>query len=179
MDNKTKVNSKKSQKSKQKKLKISGVIVLTIAVICIVFFAAKSIFSSNNSEIPMGIGTETINTDTTTTQKTTKKATENNEKDKKTTAKSKAKTTERDESKADESSDNTETNGEKAYVTQYANLHTEPSKDSENIVCMSPNVEVDVLEKLDNGYWKIYFMNVDGPHTGYLWNGYLKSSPTE
>ena len=88
------------------------------------------------------------------------------------------------DSKADDSSDEssdselTESN-EKAYVTEYANLHTEPSKDSENIVCISPNVEVNVLEKLDNGYWEISFMNIDGPHTGYLWSGYLQSNSAQ
>lgn len=178
MDNKT-------TKIKNYKIKTGGITVLSLAVVCIVFFAAKSIFSSNNMEIPAGIDTGTINSNTTTAPKvtTTKKATEANAKTQKDKSKTKSETTKKD-SKADDSSDEssdselTESN-EKAYVTQYANLHTEPSKDSENIVCMSPNVEVNVLEKLDNGYWKISFMNIDGPHTGYLWSGYLQSNSAQ
>lgn len=175
------IKSKSSQKKNQKKMKISGIIVLTVVVICIVFLVGKAIFASNNMEIPVGIDTGTINSNTTTAPpvKTTKKATEVNAK-----TQSKTETTKTEESKSEESSseeNSTEEsipeNNEKAYVTQYANLHTEPAQDAENIVCMSPNVEVNVLEKLDNGYWKIYFINIDGPHTGYLWGGYLQSQP--
>ena len=126
MDNKT-------TKIKNYKIKTGGITVLSLAVVCIVFFAAKSIFSSNNMEVPVGIDTGTINSNTTTAPKvTTKKDTEANAKTQKDKNKSKSETTKKDD-KTDESSSEsfdselTESN-EKAYVTQYANLHTEPSK---------------------------------------------------
>ena len=66
---------------------------------------------------------------------------------------------------------------ETVFVNQYAYLHTEPDKDAENIVCMSPGIEINVLEKLENGYWKVTFMNIDGQKTGYVWNEYVQSEP--
>lgn len=59
------------------------------------------------------------------------------------------------------------------YVTEYAYLHVAPDNDAENIVCMSPGVQVNVLEYEDNGYVKINFMNIDGPLTGYIYKDYL------
>lgn len=162
-DNQSKVSSKR--------FKVSGVIVLTVLILCVVFFAAKGLFSSNDMDIPADVYTGTINTDITSkTVKTTKSE------DSKGSS-STAKKSDDSSANSSQSDSSISEDGEKAYVTEYANLHTEPSKDSENIVCMSPNVEVTVLEKLDNGYWKIYFVNIDGPKTGYLWSGYLQSEP--
>lgn len=187
------ISNRSKSDNNPKKFKLSGVIVLTVLVVCVVVFAAKGLFKSNGTDIPADVYTGTINTaQTTTTTKVTeaanatKKADSKNDESASDDGKTDSKTDDskaEDESKADESNaaDSSESDesipadGEKAYVNQYANLHTEPSKDSENIVCMSPNIEVTVLEKLDNDYWKVYFVNVDGPKTGYVWSGYLNT----
>ena len=54
-----------------------------------------------------------------------------------------------------------------------AYLKREPDEESENIIVMSPNIEVDVLETLDNGWTKITFLNVTGQLTGYVQSTYL------
>lgn len=159
--------TKPKSKKQPIKLKLGGVIALTVLAVCVVLLIAKGLFSSNGTDIPAGIYTGTINTKQTSV--VTEEISSAN-----SSVADDSKTVE-ENSVTDESS-KAETE-EKAYVTEYANLHTEPSKDAENIVCMSPNVEVTVLEKLENGYWKIYFMNIDGPKTGYLWSGYLQSEP--
>ena len=169
--------NKPSNKKSPMKIKLSGVVALTVLAMCIVLLVAKGLFSSNDTDIPAGVYTGTINTNQTTVPPidTIDNSTSESSASSESAADSDL---EESTSAADSSADSTSTeDGEKAYVTEYANLHTEPSKDAENIVCMSPNVEVTVLEKLDNGYWKIYFVNVDGPTTGYLWNGYLQSEP--
>lgn len=156
------------------KFKLSGVIALTVLSLCIVLLVAKGLFSSNDTDIPAGIYTGTINTNQTSPAPEADNASSAEESSADSSATDQSSVADETDSKSDSS---TAESGEKAYVTEYANLHTEPSKDSENIVCMSPNIEVTVLEKLDNEYWKIYFVNVDGPTTGYLWSGYLQSEP--
>lgn len=179
------ISNRSKSDNNNNKFKLSGVIVLTVLVICVVVFAAKGLFKSNGTDIPADVYTGTINTSKTTT---TTQVTEVAAEPKETSSKDENQSNEdhvdsqseesAEDSKSEEASESDESiaaDGEKAYVTEYANLHTEPSKDSENIVCMSPNIEVTVLEKLDNDYWKIYFVNVDGPKTGYVWSGYLRT----
>lgn len=186
------ISNRSKSDNNNNKFKLSGVVVLTVMIVCVVIFAAKGIFKSNGSDIPADVYTGTISTShTTTTVKATEAADASAKKDDKKSTDSAAESegdTDSDaesksgdsnvESKPDESDESDESvaaDGEKAYITEYANLHTEPSKDSESIVCMSPNIEVTVLEKLDNDYWKVYFVNVDGPKTGYVWSGYLRT----
>ena len=52
-------------------------------------------------------------------------------------------------------------------------LKQEPDEESENIIVLSPNIEVDVLETLDSGWTKITFLNVTGQLTGYVQSSYL------
>ena len=156
-----------------KYIRTGGLIVIGIFVVCLVVFMAKGMFSSNSDDIPIGIDTATSNTakDAPVPAKADSKADSQAKKDESATD-SKAD----DSSEADESSE--ADSEETAIVNQYAYLHKEPDKDAENIVCMSPNIEVTVLEKLDNGYWKVTFMNIDGQKTGYVWSEYLQPSVT-
>ncbi|MDE6149303.1 MAG: SH3 domain-containing protein, partial [Ruminococcus sp.] len=151
-------------------LRAGGIAVIGIFAVCIVIFMAKGLFSNSDNGLPAGIDTGTINTNQTSP------ATEANAdlSDKK--SKNTSKTEKESESSKTEDSSIAESI-ETAFVNQYAYLHTEPDKDAENIVCMSPNIEVTVLEKLESGYWKVTFMNIDGQKTGYVWNEYLQSSP--
>lgn len=169
----TNISGNNTKQKQSISLSAGGIAVIAIFAICIVLFMAKGIFFSGDAELPAGIDTGTINTNQTTPaveanaeSKKTKKDNEINDSSQKDIQES---------SETDESS--TAESNETAFVNQYAYLHTQPDKDAENIVCMSPNIEVTVLEKLENGYWKVTFLNIDGQKTGYVWNEYLQSSP--
>lgn len=166
------LNQSKNDNSDQSTyMRTGGLIVIGIFVVCLVIFMAKGMFSSNNDDIPVGIETGTINT-AKEAPAPEKDSDKNQQKDNKDTSIADESVSE--SSSTDDESSDTEV-AETAFVNQYAYLHTEPDKDAENIVCMSPNIEVTVLEKLDNGYWKVTFMNIDGQKTGYVWNEYLQS----
>lgn len=156
-----------SDSAQNKKLKVGAGIVLAVLAVCVVAMAAKSFFIKD-TDIPEGVYTGTINTDQSEQPAKEANADANNKKNE-----SKAETT-ATESSAEESSA-VESN-ETAYVNQYAYLREKPEQEGKEIVCMSPNIEVTVLEKLENGYWKVTFMNIDGQKTGYVWNEYLQSA---
>lgn len=151
-------------------LKTGGIIVIGILVVCFVFFMAKGLFSNNDNELPAGIYTGTINTGKTVTELSESEIVADSKDDNSDSQKTEESSSETDESSVAEST-------ETVFVNQYAYLHTEPDKDAENIVCMSPGIEINVLEKLENGYWKVTFMNIDGQKTGYVWNEYVQSEP--
>lgn len=163
--------SHENDSSQNKKLRVGTGVVLTVLVLCIVVMTAKSLFS-NNTDIPEGVYTGTINTDQTKPAATEANADAKTDNKKKTDSETEESKT---ESKADESS--VVKTDETAYVTQYAYLREKPEQSGKEIVCMSPNIEVNVIEKLENGYWKVTFMNVDGQKTGYVWNEYLQDTP--
>ena len=127
---------------------VVAIIVVGIFVLCVILLLAKGLFASNSSEVPKGINTATINTNESVAEPVNSAAPA-------------------DTSVTDNSS------VEVMYVTEYAYLHVAPDNDAENIVCMSPGVQVNVLEYEDNGYVKINFMNIDGPLTGYIYKDYL------
>lgn len=164
-------NRKDSSTSQVTYMKTGGIIVIGVFVICLIIFMAKGLFSNSDTGLPAGIDTGTINTNQTTPAPVEESSSSDAKADAKEDSQSEA-----DSSSQAEDSSIPESN-ETAFVNQYAYLHTEPDKDAENIVCMSPNIEVTVLEKLENGYWKVTFMNIDGQKTGYVWNEYLQSSP--
>ena len=123
---------------------------------------------SNSSEVPKGINTATINTNESVAEPVNSAAP--------------ADTSVTDNSSVDESGAVTDVSSDESsqtdvlevmYVTEYAYLHVAPDNDAENIVCMSPGVQVNVLGYEDNGYVKISFMNIDGPLTGYIYKDYL------
>lgn len=147
---------------------VVAIIVVGIFVLCVILLLAKGLFASNSSEVPKGINTATINTNESVAEPVNSAAP--------------ADTSVTDNSSVDESGAVTDVSSDESsqtdvldvmYVTEYAYLHVAPDNDAENIVCMSPGVQVNVLEYEDNGYVKINFMNIDGPLTGYIYKDYL------
>ena len=167
-------NNTASQKTSGGAASVVAIIVVGIFVLCVIVLLAKGLFASNSAEVPEGINTAPINTDETApvydesaAEADTSVTDESSYLDESGIAA---------ESEPDESDDS---EGEQVlavmYVTEYAYLHVAPDNEAENIVCMSPGVEVNVLEYEDNGYVKITFMNIDGPLTGYIYGSYLAS----
>lgn len=167
-------NNTAPQKTSGGAASVVAIIVVGIFVLCVIVLLAKGLFASNSAEVPKGINTATINTDETapvydgSAAETDASVTdESSYPDESGTAA---------ESVPDETDDS---EGEQIlavmYVTEYAYLHVAPDNEAENIVCMSPGVEVNVLGYEDNGYVKITFMNIDGPLTGYIYGSYLAS----
>ncbi|WP_295210093.1 SH3 domain-containing protein [Ruminococcus sp.] len=171
MDNKNK--STASRKTTGGAASVIAIIVVGIFVLCVIVLLAKGLFASNSAEVPKGINTATINTDQTepspaeSSAPTDTSAAEVTESSTDSSAET-TKTTTADDSSQSEILD-------VMYVTEYAYLHVAPDNEAENIVCMSPGVEVNVLEYEDNGYVKITFQNIDGPLTGYIYKDYLAS----
>lgn len=147
-----------SRKASGNTASVVAIIVVGIFVLCVILLLAKGLFASNSSEVPKGINTATINTNESVAEPVNSTAP--------------ADTSVTDNSSVDESGAVTDVL-EVMYVTEYAYLHVAPDNDAENIVCMSPGVQVNVLEYEDNGYVKINFMNIDGPLTGYIYKDYL------
>lgn len=141
-------------------ISIAGIVVLSA-----VMMLGKNIFTSNSPEVPEGFNTATINTNITTVAPVVTQAPESNNSAAEQTTVSSA-----DSSQLE--------NLEKMFVNQYGYLHEKPDKDSTNLVCMSPGVEVTILGH-ENGYYKITFQNVDGPLTGYIYEEYLSSYDTQ
>ena len=153
-----------SRKASGNTASVVAIIVVGIFVLCVILLLAKGLFASNSSEVPKGINTATINTNESVAEPVNSTAP--------------ADTSVTDNSSVDESGAVTDVSSDESsqtdvlevmYVTEYAYLHVAPDNDAENIVCMSPGVQVNVLEYEDNGYVKINFMNIDGPLTGYIY----------
>ncbi|WP_294586108.1 SH3 domain-containing protein [uncultured Ruminococcus sp.] len=156
-----------SRKTSGNAASVVAIIVVGIFVLCVILLLAKGLFASNSSEVPKGINTATINTDESVPEPAESSAPADT-------------SAVEDDSSAesgvvtDVTDDSSQTDVlEVMYVTEYAYLHVAPDNEAENIVCMSPGVEVNVLEYEDNGYVKITFMNIDGPLTGYIYKDYL------
>ena len=150
---------------------VVAIIVVGVFVLCVVFLMAKGLFTSNSKEVPAGIDTATINTDESSEKEETPVTEVNGDINSISESETDSSLAESESSLADESSQSEYL--AVMYVTEYAYLHTAPSNDAENIVCMSPGVVVNVLEYEDNGYVKITFQNIDGPLTGYIYKDYL------
>ena len=155
---------------------VASVVVAGIFVICMVFIIGKVVFASNSETVPSGLDTATINTDVTEPEET-----------KATTAKAPAAVKDESGAEVSDSSDaessqdessSADGSGEIKYITEYAYLHTQPSNDAENIVCMTPGVSVTVLGYEDNGYVKVTFVGTDGQLTGYIYQDYLSDYQT-
>ena len=142
---------------------VIAIVVVGIFMLCTIFLIAKGLFSSNSKEVPKGVNTGTLNTDVSVTAQSAQSVTEATEQQP------------QDQSQAETVDSNAadEPQGEQMYVLDYAYLHVSPDNDSENIICMSPGVQVTLLGEESNGYVKITFQNVDGPLTGYVYKDYL------
>ena len=162
---------------------VAAVIVVGIFVICVIIVLAKGLFKSNSSSVPDGVYTGTIAPETSIAQDVTSEDKKESGADSSSTdsadskSDSEASSQAAEDSKAEDSGSEAEVEGDKAYVTEYAYLRTEPDQNAQQIVCMSPNIEVTVLERGIDGYFKVTFMNVDGQLTGYVYEGYLSDTP--
>lgn len=183
MSNDNKNGNKKPAVKTANLMSVAAIIVIGVFVMCIIFVLAKGLFKSNSSTVPVGLYTGTISPETsapaaeTTTESTA---------DSQTDSQQSADSSQTDSQPAGEdsmSSDSVDDSSaaevpeEKAYVTEYAYLRTQPNQDAEQIVCMSPNIEVTVLQRDIDGYCLITFMNIDGQLTGYVYEGYLSDTP--
>ncbi len=177
-------NKKKFSFQSNNAMGIAAIVVVGIFIICVIWLLATALFPSNNGKVDSGLYTGTQSPESSVAAKDSSKADANdNDKDKD----SKSDDTSSDDTSADSSeskaedessiTDSSEADGDKAYVTKYEYLVTEPSEDAEHIVCMSPNFEVTVLEKLDNGYWKLRINNMGTILEGYANSEYLSSTP--
>ena len=143
------------------------IVIAGIFVLAVVFVFSRVLFSSNSSTVPEGLDTATIGEEKPVTAKV------------KTTTKSQeGESSSNLDSAVDMESSKTENGLGVMYITEYAYLHTEPSNDATNIICMSPGIQVTVLGYEDNGYVKITFQNIDEPLTGYIYKDYLSEVQT-
>ena len=157
---------------------LAAVIVAGVFTICMVFFIGRVVFASNAETAPKGLDTATVNTNVTEPQVTETTAVTSAPNAAATDENGSAVPTESGaDSRAEDSSSAAESQGTK-YITEYAYLHTQPSNDAENIVCMTPGVAVTVLGYEDNGYVKVTFMSTDGQLTGYIYRDYLSDYQT-
>lgn len=149
-------------------------ILLTgIITVVLIWIFGRTVFVSNSAEVPKGLDTETINTNVFVPEDEPYY-----EPEEQVTA---VPETELPDSSLGETTASDESKAEAIgvlYVTEYVQLHKEPSNESENIICMSPGIAVDVLEYDPSGYVKVTFMNVDGQKTGYVWKDYLSEVQT-
>lgn len=140
-----------------------AIVVMGIFLMCVVVLVSKALFVSNSKDMPEGIDTATIATGTQTPPDTGGQP-------------AVATTTTPAATTAPQSSTTAATTTKQAVkmkLLDVAYLKREPDEESENIIVMSPNIEVDVLETLDNGWTKITFLNVTGQLTGYVQSTYL------
>lgn len=177
-------NNKSSSPQANNIMGIAAIIVVGIFVICVIVVLAKGLFASNSSKVPDGLYTGTLSSELSSPDVPANTSADNSSQPDVSAADSSAEpsdssaeeSSQTDESSQDDSS-TAEVTGEKAYITEYAYLRTEPSQDGEQIICMSPNLEVTVLERGFDGYCKVTFMNFDTPLEGYVYEGYLSQSP--
>ena len=141
----------------------AAIVVLGIFLMCLVVIASKAFFISNSKNIPEGIDTATI-------AASTKTPTDSSGQPAAVTTTVPVTTT------APQTSSEQETTTKqvvKMKVLDVTYLKTEPDEESENVIVMSPNIEVDVLETLDSGWTKVTFLNVTGQLTGYIQSTFL------
>ncbi len=146
--------------------------VVTIACVVLVLFLSKRLFSSNNKDIPATLNTATLAaaapaavTDVTASGTVTAKAS--------ASASEVSSQTETAASETTAAVDNSV-----GYVVTYVQLKAKPDQESENLMCMSPNLKVKIMERRDDGYIYLTFLNGDGTtYTGYVKQEYI--SPTE
>lgn len=161
-------NGKKSVFHSQNAVNIAAIFGIAAFCVVVVILLAKGLFASNTAEVPEGINTATVSS--TTPAETTEAPAE---------SEAEAQSTETASAPAATSAA-APAEPEKAYITNYVQLLEEPAEDAAHIICMSPNIEVTVLERRDDGYVKLTFLNGDGTTcTGYVLSTFLKASRDE
>lgn len=178
-------NDKRPSLQNSSLMGVAAIIVVGIFVICVIIVLAKGLFASNNSDVPDGLYTGTISSeadvpssvdDAASADDTKSQAESDISADSSDENASQADSESSSDVDSDSSSDDSseaETSGQTAYVTEYAYLRTEPDQNAEQLICMSPNLEVTVLETGFDGYSKVYFMNFGERLEGYVYDGYL------
>ena len=141
---------------------VIAIVVVGIFMLCVIFLIAKGLFSSNSSEVPNGLNTATLNTNTDVTAAPAQ-----------TEATGTTPASDSDGSQDASSGADDQPQGDLMYVLEYAYLHVTPDNESENIICLSPGCQVTAQGQEDNGYVKVTFQNIDGPLTGYVYKDYL------
>ena len=140
------------------------IVILGIFLMCLIVIASKAFFISNSKQVPEGIDTATIaaSSQTPADNSSGQPAAVTTTVPVTTTA-------------PQTSSEQVTTTKEvvKMKVLDVTYLKTEPDEESENVIVLSPNIEVDVLETLDIGWTKVTFLNVTGQLTGYIQSTYL------
>lgn len=141
-----------------------AIVVIGIFFMCVVVLASKALFVSNSKDMPEGMDTATIGTGTQTPP-------DNSGQPAAATTTTAPATTTVPQSSTTAATTTKEVVKMKLLDVTY--LKQEPDEESENIIVLSPNIEVDVLETLDSGWTKITFLNVTGQLTGYVQSSYL------
>ena len=170
-------NNKKTSPQANNIMGIAAVIVVGIFVICVIVVLGKGLFTSNSTKVPDGIYTGTLSPEISQPSDDSIPDSVSDESSDSQTDDSSSLADSSDSDSSETSSSETESSsqaeGETAYITEYAYLRTEPNQDAEQIICMSPGLEVTVLEKGFDGYCKMTFMNFGTPLEGYVYEGYL------
>ena len=149
----------------------AAIIVMGIFVMCLVVLISKAVFVSNSKDVPEGMDTATIGTGT---QASLEDISQGGEQTSGTTAATTADTSKQSsESTTKESESTTAQTAAKMKTVDVTYLKEQPDENSADVIVMSPNIEVDVLEVLDNGWTKVTFLNVTGQLTGYILSSYL------
>ena len=141
--------------------------VLIAAVLCVILvvFVAKKLFASNSMDVPVGLNTATIASAVTNIPDAQEQPAVTTSVTKQTTS---------------ETVLTTAPLPEEMYVVTYVQLQAEPSVDAANLICMSPNIKVKVLERTSEGYMKVTFLNCDDTvYTGYVLESFLSPVPVE
>lgn len=157
------------------------ILVITLVSVVLVLFVAKGLFASNSKDVPAGLNTATLTkaapaavttlsdsvaAQTTTVSSASGAASETGTSAGTTTAAVTTTTVVQDDSVA--------------YVVTYVQLKAQPDPDSANVICMSPNIKVNILERRTDGYVQLSFLNSDRTTiTGYVKNEYLSPVPVE
>lgn len=150
-----------------------AIIVMGVFVMCLVVLVSKALFVSNSKDVPEGIDTATIGTNTQPVD-----ASSNESAPAQTSASASAKPADASASQSQSvSQSQTQSTTEKAVVKMkvldVTYLKEQPDEKSQDVIILSPNIVVDVLETLDSGWTKITFLNVTGQLTGYIQTSYL------
>jgi hypothetical protein len=141
-----------------------AIVVMGIFAMCLIVILSKAVFVSNSKDVPEGIDTATIAD--TNTQPT-------DSSDAVSAAATSVTTSATTAAQSTTPQTTTTKKVVKMKIIDVTYLKAQPDENSENVMYLSPNIEVDILETLDNGWTKITFLNVTGQLTGYVQTSFL------
>ena len=124
----------------------AAIVVMGIFFMCLVVLVSKALFVSNSKEMPEGIDTATIGSQTQPSDSQSGGGAQT----------------------ATATQSTTTMPVVKMKTLRITYLKEEPDDEAKNIVPMSVGIQVDVLETLENGWSKVTFLNVTGQLTGYI-----------